>query len=436
MKNDDFIFDLDEVNSDIQGSIARMGLTDELVPNEEKLEVQEEEAEEEKLQLNLDIFDKNKLEQMTDDELIDSAAATILKIKEVDFATIDMVHLASQMHTKPKFELIQNEIEIDERKDQLRVRIPVFDESEAPHYRIDAIRDGRYDAMPQRRFFFKATAEYHPSPLGLISFDMLIAPLVRVTNDIRHNQISLRDKNLKAEAQLHFYFDYQQNKFIKVYSDKLKEARDKIEKHPELLNQDDNDSKQKIHPNVKEYLLREITLERIMTVANEKSLPYLAELKKWRLDTYTKGGIMTNETLTSYLDNYETFLNKHMTLILKIKLIFQTVSVNEYNKLIEKKKELLSLIEKAREYPNDSIFRKLNQFKEIRPPEKPVKEILGEDDVMVGYIGYCLERNEMYPTIVQLEARMGNSVNKEDINSETEFIKFALDVIREEKKKQ
>lgn len=452
MNDDDLVFDLDEVNSDIEQSMTRMGLTNKKVPNEGKVEAKEEKTKVLKApKLNLDIFDPEKIKTMNQDAIIDAAAATVLQTKEVNFQKVEMLELAEEMPLKPNYELLKKHILVDEKDECFTVKIPVFEEAESEYFKIDALREGRYDAFPERNRFFEARATIDPKPLGLLVFDILIAPVVRVASDYRHNQISLRDKELKCEEQLCFYFDFKEKKFIEVYADKLQKAREKVEKNPSLLLPDtgedeDDNKKNKLHPALKEYLIREQNLEMIMITAHKKSLPYLRKAKEWRASTYSDGNNgVSRESITQYLDTYEKFLENDVASILKVKLIFGNVTITEYDKTIKKINSLFEIIKTARLDNQDGkdiedittvLQNKLEKFKQIRPPEFPNKTILYKEDVMVGYFGYDLARGEMYPNILQLDARRGNSVLKEDFTSEEKYIKQALEIIRAEDEKQ
>jgi len=79
----------------------------------------------------------------------------------------------------------------------------------------------------------------------------------------------------------------------------------------------------------------------------------------------------------------------------------------------EEENQLVNIIEKQ-------IIAKLEEFKEVRPSKFP-STALSKEKILKGYIGYNLEVDEVYPSILRVQRCSSLTEEKEDFRSEVDY---------------
>jgi len=406
-----------------------------------------------------DLFAPNEIEKAEDKELLDQTVKTILHLKPVVLNLKEKNELVYKMPTKADFEKVDEFVTFKEDDNALNITVPIYDERNLPEFQVSLFNDSRNDCFPERGFYIVGSSKLITEPLGLVKVEMNGLPYILVGSDYRFEPRGSKNREIGYKRYLYFYYDYQKKLFVKVFPDKLEECKRKMgnEKDPEKK----EDILLKYHATVQEYIKREKLLEKIKERIYPLSLPYLKRLKQWKDGDYKGFSI---GTITTYVDGYRKFIKEEMIRGLKIKLVYANVTKREYSKLFKQKRELLKLIKNTKrkleeiksiqsltgkneadyELDANSLFERereiynyiekivmpeLQKFKEVRPTKFP-ENGLNERIVLKGYIDFDLEKNEVYPNIMQLQRRTSLTEEKEDFRSEDEYTSKILDYFK------
>ncbi|MFS0824806.1 hypothetical protein [Bacillus sp. 1P02SD] len=407
------------------------------------------------------IFDLQEVQDMEQEELLEETIKSIFNTKPINLLLKEMDELVCKMPVKADFEKIKEYIEFQNKEEVFEVIVPIFDERKLPEFQVRLFRKDVNDCFPERGYFISGNSKLIVNPLGLIKIEMNGLPITRVGSDFRFTRPSYDTKEKGYREYLYFYFDYDTKQYINVYSDKLEECKRKMTLNPKAVKD--------YHETVQEYIKREALLDKIIKRIYPLSLSYLRRLEKWSKGKYGNGGL-TIGSVTTYLNEYQKFITQDMVKNLKIKLIYSNVTVREYKELIEKKARLEGLIQTAidgleeiksiysltEENSNsyvlninsfferekeitkqieDEIIPELERFKGVRPTEFPSLG-LNKMKVLTGYVGYDLDTNEVFPTIMQLQRRTSLTKEKEDLRSEEEYISNLISYLKVLEKQQ
>lgn len=412
-----------------------------------------------------DLFnDLKEIEKVENPEvLLEKTVKTILELQPIILNVIQMNELVYKMPVKADYNkvdsLIDHQYKEKEGQKVFEITVPIFNERNLSEYQVSLFNDFKNDCFPERGFYIVGDSKLIIEPFGLVKLEMNGLPYTRINSDFRYTRSSL-DKEKGYREYLYFNFDYEKQEFINVYSDKLEECKRKMLQNPKALND--------YHETVQEYINKETLLSAIKERIYPLSLPYLKKLKDWKESKYgdSKTGL-TIGSITKYLDDYKKFIELDMLKSIKIKLVYGNITINEYIELLKKKTELSNQIKSAKDKLNEikvmhslnvesfnnyqlvvnSLFEReteitkdiekvilpnLEKFKEVRSTSFP-KFGLNEKTVLKGYIGYDLNKNEVYPNIMQLQRRSSLTEEKEDFRSEDEYIAQILNWFLQEK---
>ena len=413
------------------------------------------------IQINKDLFDIEKIKSMEPPMVLEETVKTILGLKPAIVEKKIMNELAYEMSDGPDFSIIEEYIDWkqDEVENQLKIIAPVYHEKELDDYQVKLFHSKENDVFPVRGYFVEGNVKAIYGPLGLLKIEFTGLPEIRVKTDIRHTQKSFNTRD-GYKHYLYFYYDFDTKSYQHVYTDQLEKCQKDMLRDPAAV--------AKFHSSVQEYIKRELLVKEIKKRVFKLSKGYLIALKRWSTDTHTSDSIMTISSVEGFFKRYENFLKNEMTKNLKIKLIYETMSPNEYTKLLEYKEFLLKVIEKGRdnltsiselwklseeEKPgytlviqdlaseendlindlNKRIVPMLQTFKQVRPSKFP-EYGLNKATVLKGFIDYDLRTGEVFPNILQLEKRacISDSEEKEDVSSEDSYVKQIIQWLREQ----
>lgn len=390
------------------------------------------------------------------DKLLNLAVKSIMELGPIKMNSVVINELIYEMPIKAEFKEISPYISFNKCNGIFEITVPTFDERKLPEFQIQLFQKKVNDCFPERGFFITGSSSLIIRPLGLIKVEMYGLPIIRVGKDIRYIQTSNDIKGRGYREYLYFYYDYEKKEYYRVYPDKLEECKRKMEFNPDVITE--------YHESVQEYIKREKLLDEIIKKIYKLTIHYLPKLQSWLKFEYGDGGL-TIGSLETYLKQYKQFLQVTMDKSLKVKLVYSNITRREFTEIMNKKKELISLIDKSfkkldrlkeinflteESYKkhildktnsfseeeitiidliNNEVLGLLQKFKEVRPSEFPTTT-LNEEKILKGYIGYDLRTNEVFPNIMQLQRRTSLTEEKEDFRSEADYISRIIDELK------
>ncbi|MFB5194278.1 hypothetical protein ACE198_05045 [Neobacillus sp. KR4-4] len=289
-------------------------------------------------------------------DLIEMLYCSISEMMEFILTKVENHELAQNILT-PQFSDINNDITfghkelIDtdtpgELKKVYEILVPIYDEQKREHYKKKPFR------LPETGKFVQSNAKLIIKPLGLVEVQFWGAQLSRMEKDTRY----LAPFNT-YKCSDYWYYDYEKQQYKMVPEDKVEKAKFDLRKGKKLSELEFEDTKVKIF--MEREAILEVALKRIKGYAEEyHDLFDIFQLDrfnaKWhyKIETIQEKAVMKNSkiildptgniitidpTITdirNYQNRYLEFIRTHLSKWLKIKLIFSTISVREYNAIV------------------------------------------------------------------------------------------------------
>lgn len=363
--------------------------------------------------MNLNQLSIDDLKQMEDKEFIDLLFKTLSVVKPV---VVEKLNIQSEIEKMDSadFNLVRKLIRYEYRDDCFVVTIPYVDEREDPFYKVKLFSKDTYDLFPPVGYFIFIGGNVLPRTFGLLDVQFFGQHIERNPNDYRFYRFSTQ-----YTQNEHFYYDSESEKYVQVNDNDLIQGRRMKEKGEPIEK-----------PEVEEYLRREEMFRysrmRLKTIGKS----YLEEFISFK--PYWKYTPRTLNDVESFFIRYKKFLDS-MELGLKVKLLLSRVTEREYEKLMQYRDyqyqlmfEGIQLMEKIVE-----LMMKSHRYRDIK--NYHLGELFGDSEEqklyvdfvnnvlmkiqdfltprgdtpsgLQGYIGYDLEREELYPNIVELERR-------------------------------
>jgi hypothetical protein len=367
--------------------------------------------------LDLNNLQMDNLKQLEDKEFLALVFKTISSVKPV---LVEKINIQSEVVNMDvaDFEIVRKHIKYDNSDANFTVFIPIADEREDPFYQVSVFSNTN-DLFPPSGFFIYIGGKVASRPFGLLDVEYYGQHIERNPNDYKH----LRFSN-EYQQQEHFYYDFENKQYVQVSDKDLKQA---------LFKKSKGESLENLLPEVQAYLHREELFRYLRVRLKNIGKAYIREFLAFK--PYWKAYPGTIEEISIYFKKYYNFL-KSMDLGLRVKLLLSRMTEREYEKLLEERDRQYHLMDKGIQLleeieqlmKENSYYRKSN-LKTYNlsglyggSPEKErytdfINNVLNEikgfliskDDItsgpLDGYIGYDLERGELYPNIAQLEYR-------------------------------
>jgi hypothetical protein len=362
--------------------------------------------------MNLNQLSIDDLKQLGDKEFIDLLFKTLSVVKPV---VVKKVDVPVETMDAASFDLVRKMIKYEYKDDCFVVTIPSGDEREDPFYQVKLFSKDTYDLFPPVGYFIFVGGSVLPRTFGLLDIQFFGQHIERNPNDYRFYKF-----NTQYVQNEHFYYDSETGKYVQVNDNDLIQGRRRKERGEPIEKEE-----------VQEYLRREELFRysrmRLKTIGKS----YLQEFINFK--PYWKYTPRTLNDVESFFIRYKKFLDS-MELGMKVKLLLSRITEREYEKLMEHRdhqyqlmfdgikllEEIAMLMMKSHRYRDiknyhlgelfgDSLEQKLYvdfvnnvlmKIQEFLTPreDKPFS-------LLQGYIGYDLEREELYPNIVELERR-------------------------------
>jgi len=356
--------------------------------------------------LKIDELTIEQLQEMPGEELVNLMFSTLYEIKSVKEEKVDLLSLADTLY-EADFTLIRKHIKYEDEESHFKLALPVLDERKLfddPH------------VLPITNYFIIADYLVRQNPFGLLEVLFLGQHIRKNDNDFKHTRTELIYKEFG-----YFYFDEENNAYIQVNVGDVNKARSDVLAGRSLEKADEA---------VRKYIHREQLLKAGRGKLKQQGQLFLGKLMEFKKQRANFGTSI--ESILEYTLKYENFLEE-INEGFKLYLLFGNISVTEYEKLVEEKERLLNVIYTIRsmldkistlmitskkygldqnmifkntlrlvhESPEDLIYSKLkgDQLEDLK------NFFVAGDLLKEGYIGYNLEKWELYPNLVQVEKR-------------------------------
>jgi hypothetical protein len=363
--------------------------------------------------MNLNQLSIDDLKQLGDKEFIDLLFKTLSVVKTV---VVEKVNIQSEVETMDvaDFNLVRKLIKYEYRDDCFVITIPWGDEREDPFYQVKLFSKDTYDLFPPTGYFIYIGGNVLTRNFGLLDVQFFGQHIERNPNDYRFYKFSTQ-----YVQNGHFYYDSETEKYVQINDNDLIQARRKKEKGEPIEKAE-----------VQEYLRREELFRysrmRLKTIGKS----YLKEFINFK--PYWKYTPKTMNEIESFFIRYRKFLDS-MDLGLKVKLLLSRITEREYEKLLEARNHQYQLIFDGIQLLEDiaALMMKSYRCRDIKnyhlgelfwdsPEQKLYVDFINNilmkiqafltprgdiSSSLQGYIGYDLEREELYPNIVELERR-------------------------------
>lgn len=394
-----------------------------------------------------ELLTRAEIDNIDDAHLINYLIATVFKkVKPVNVEKYDLLE-ESEMLYEADFNVFKKYIRYEDKSDCIVVQLPVVDEREKKLFKRSLFSKEKNDLLPITDYFIYVHSEIIQQPFGLLEILFKGQHIKRNENDYRHSRYEL-----KFFEREYLYYDFQEKRYVQVNTDSLKKARRMLAKNESIENE---------HKNVIEYVNREELLKVSQGRLKKTGHKFLKNLLDFKPYWYVTGKSICE--IATYLNRYSTFL-KELEKGLKIYLLYGFLNVIEFEKLVIEREKMMSvifetglileeLLHKMKEVsryakqdltaidltyhlPKDSEEEKIytalvdNQLNKLQAFLKPNMDKLNLD----GYIGYDLERGELYPNIVQIEKRRAYADESTNIVKETDHKNNILKWLKDKKK--
>lgn len=373
----------------------------------------------------------DNIDSISDDDLLEMMYQSFIEVKPVHFIKEEKHDLSKKIAT-PKFNYIKKEIKYRNEEEFFFIQVPIIDEQERSHFKVNVFsKEGFYDRMPKDGFM-KMTSRVELKAFGVIDLYFEGSIVTRKPNEFKHLNYNRGYEHIES-----FYYDFEENQYLGVDDEQMKNARRALLKNPDF---DFLESPER----VQEYFRRERITEVIknrLKESKELCEDKFCEIKDARYNISIVGGKpIAQENIyaaMNYLANYYSFLVQVMPKWLKIKLIFSDINLTEYEKLVQEVNNLENLIEEGKDmlYRMSSLIYdrtkqqpllfnwdnldsgteegKLKQeFVKRNGPKDQLERFLtprpsefNKHDPLLGFIDYDLERKEVYPNVAESERR-------------------------------
>jgi hypothetical protein len=363
--------------------------------------------------MNLNQLIIDDLKRLGDKEFIDLLFKTLSVVKPV---VVEKVNIQSEvkMMDAADFNLVRKLIKYEYRDDCFVVTIPWGDEREDPFYQVKLFSKDTYDLFPPTGYFIYIGGNVLTRTFGLLDVQFFGQHIERNPSDYRFCKFSTQ-----YVQNEHFYYDSETEKYVQINANDLVQARRKKEK---------GESIEKVE--VQEYLRREELFRYSRMRLKNIGKLYLEEFINFK--PYWKYTPKKMNEIESFFIRYKKFLDS-MELGLKVKLLLSRITEREYEKLLEARDHQYQLMFDGIQLMENitALMMKSYRYRDIKnyhlgelfwgSPEQKlytnfVSDVLVEihkfltprgdtPSGLQGYIGYDLEREELYPNIVELERR-------------------------------
>lgn len=356
--------------------------------------------------MNIDTLTIEELQRFNGEELVNIMFSTLYEVKPIQVEKVDLSDLASTIY-KADFGVVKKKIKYEDQEEHFHLALPVLDERK--------LTDNT-SKLPFTNYFIVADYVVSQNPFGLLEIMYLGQHIRRNDNDFKHTRTELKYREFG-----YFYYDQEKQTYVQVPPDGLNKARGYLLSGKSIEKADEV---------VQKYIHREQLLEEgrgLLKQQGELFRKKLLDFKKQRANFGT-----SIKSILKYTFDYEEFL-AGIDNGLKLYLLFGHLSVSEYEKLLEEKKRLLDVIDTVRsmleemsnlmtgnrKYGIDQNAIFTNTLRLVHQSEEDLiyTELKGNqledlknflvagDSALEGYIGYDLDKWELYVNLVQAEER-------------------------------
>ncbi|MFK3961920.1 hypothetical protein [Pseudalkalibacillus hwajinpoensis] len=387
--------------------------------------------------MHIDSLTIDDLHNLTERELVDLMYSTLFEVKPIIEERLNLLEIAKTdkkaLMFDADFNVARKFIKYENEPDSYILKVPYMDERENVELQMQMFTDKKNDVLPIVNYFIYVFTRVIQHPLGIVEIKFIGQHIKRNDNDFQYD----RFEHKYSESEF-MYFDKEKNIYVQVNSAELKKAKHDLEKGKSI-----EDTLEE----VKVYLQREELLKTAKLLLKESGNKFLKELIVMKNGRSNKGFSINDHF--AYLNRYSVFMEK-LELGLKIYLLFANISVREYQKLKSKSIEINELISELKsslvslakmmyesdryslnkndilsksiklhfETEEDRFYKNMvNQFTVL---EDFLKANVGSLD-LAGYIGFDLEKWELYPNIVQVEKKRNFTTKATNFGEQREF---------------
>lgn len=333
--------------------------------------------------MNFNNLTTESIKQLPGDELVDLMYSTFEDLMDIQFIKMNMSDLANRM-SSPDFDILKREIKYEQQEDSFHIKVPRVQEEKEYLSKTWKCELENYCFFPESGSFVDCDSELTVRAYGLIEITHTGKSITRMNKN--HTFLN-RQKSYTEES--FFYFDYKEKAFIQAPGDQLRKLRLNIQM------KSDEASAEALEYHRREQLLHE-SYHRLKEISIEKGYQ-----KHFLEFVNTDNKSLNIEDIKDYLTKYYRFLTNDLEAWLRIKLLFSSITKDEYIHLLNKRDELMKLIYRYTEGKEElhDVLSKLKRFKEVKP------ETVTPGLLMQGFIHYDSEKKVLYPTIVEIERR-------------------------------
>ena len=333
--------------------------------------------------MNFENLTTESIKRLPGDQLIDVMYSSFENLMDIQFIKKDMSNLAEQM-ASPDFDILKREIRYEQQEDSFHIIVPRVQEEREYLNKTWKCELENYRFFPESDSFVDCDSELIVRAYGLIQIIHTGKSITRMNKD--HTFLN---RNRSYQEESFFYFDYKEKRFVQAPSDQLRKLNLNIQLKP------DEASAEALEYHRREQLLHE-SYHRLKKISIESNC------RVRFLEFVTRDNKSLNdEDIKDYFTSYYRFLVMDLENWLKIKLLFNSITKNEYVHLLNERANLMNLISdyyEGKEKLHD-VLAKLKQFKEAKP------ESVTPGLLMQGFIKYDAENRVLYPNIVEVERR-------------------------------
>lgn len=428
-------------------------------------------------------LNKENISLIKDINLLDIFFDSIMEMMEIDFVEMPEHELGRDIIT-PDYDDIRSKIryeyeEINGRK-RYSMKVPVIDETKRERYQKKVFATNKIDIIPEKGFFVKMYANLTIKPLGLVEVYFWGGKLQRMDKDY---------KNLPPIKEFdrieYLFYDYENKEYKQLDTEEMERVKLGLKRGKELdelLNAEDKTSEL-----IRIYLEREeildLGLKKLNGLAEDLQEMYITEFKddaydvRWESNSdpgnYSDYSMkrdsvgkpnhislsdITTEDIEFYLMRYAKNLFGPIRQWLKIKIVFSTITKQEYKKLIEHITEFSALVLEIKERlsaltnsikgteieidwekpqrlnidQEENVKWVIKFLDKLTTTNIPRPVIFNKQLPLQGYIGVDVEKGEVYPNLAELENRR---YLKEEFSSIFEDEKYKEQVLKSQSKK-